>query len=181
MIDADQVARQVLARGGPGERAVVERFGPRVVAGDGSLDRRALAQMVFAEADARLALEEITHPLIEREVARRVAALPGGVVVIELPLLDGDRRRRFGLDVVVLVEAPKELEVERAVAQRGMAEADVWARLAAQPGPGARRSVADRVIVNDGSREALQAAADELWEWLANLARLHEAEVRVGP
>jgi len=176
VIDADLVARQVLSRGSPGERAVLERFGSSVAGADGSLDRRALAQVVFAETEPRRALEAIAHPLIEQEITRQVAGMPAGVVVIELPLLDGGRRRRYLLDVVVLVEAPQEIEVYRAVAQRGMAEADVRARLAAVASRGGRRSIADRVIVNAGSREDLLRAVDELWSWLEDLALLRGAK-----
>ncbi|MGC8627193.1 MAG: dephospho-CoA kinase [Acidimicrobiales bacterium] len=178
VIDADLIARQVLSRGSPGERAVLERFGSSVASTDGSLDRRALAQVVFAQTEARLALEAIAHPLIEQEITRQVAGLPAGVVVIELPLLDGERRKRYLLDVVVLVEAPQEVEVSRAVAQRGMAEADVRARLAAVASRDGRRSIADRVIVNAGSREDLLRAVDELWSWLDDLAQLRGAKAK---
>ncbi len=152
VIDADQVAREVIAPGSPGERAVLERFGPGVAGPEGHIDRGALAGVVFADPAERLALEAITHPLIRQELTRRVASLrpPSGspgtgaegggsgspaptgttstaqVVVIEIPLLDKITRNIYGLDVVVLVEAPVEVALERSV-QRGMSEADARA------------------------------------------------------
>ncbi len=181
VIDADEVGRQVLGPGSVGEQAVLARFGPAVAAASGSLDRQALARVVFADAGARRALESITHPLIEQEVARRVAGLPEGVVVIELPLLDAHSRRRLGLDVVVLVEAPQEVKLRRAVANRGMTEHDARARLAVQPAGHARRGLADRVVVNAGTREDLEALADELWAWLVSLAEGKAAGPRRPP
>ncbi len=171
VVDTDQVARDVLAPGSDGERAVLDRFGPSVASPEGTLDRRALAAAVFAGPASRMALEDITHPLIEQEVARRVARCPDGIVVIEIPLLNRERRSRYGLDVVVLIEAPEELAIERAVRQRGMSEGDVRARLAAQPALAERRGAADRVVVNAGPRAELEAAVDELWGWLARLAQ----------
>jgi dephospho-CoA kinase len=205
VIDADQVAREVIAPGSPGERAVLERFGPGVAGPDGHIDRGALAGVVFADPAERLALEAITHPLIRQELTRRVASLSlqdaslrrqsaslrprdaslrtqrggpaapgtagtGQVVVIELPLLDKDSRTTYHLDVVVLVEAPVEVALARSV-QRGMSEADARARMAAQPTNAERRSVADRALVNDGDRAHLEAAVDDLWDWLRTTER----------
>jgi len=165
VIDADQVARDILAPGGEGERTVLERFGSQVTRPDGTLDRQALAAVVFADAGQRQALEALTHPLIHEEVARRVAASSAEVVVVELPLLDSDRRRQYGFDVVVLVDTPEETAVRRAVA-RGMAAGDVRARFAAQPTDQDRRSAADWVLSNAGTPEALEAEVGELWLWL---------------
>jgi dephospho-CoA kinase len=203
VIDADQVAREVVAPGSPGERAVLERFGPGVAGPDGHIDRSALAGVVFADPAERLALEAITHPLIRQELTRRVASLraqgaslrpqtasqrtgaaahgsesstasdttgTGQVVVVELPLLNKDSRTMYHLDVVVLVEAPVEVALARSV-QRGMSEADARARTAAQPTDAERRSVADRVLVNDGDRARLESAVDDLWNWLRRTER----------
>jgi dephospho-CoA kinase len=169
VIDADQVARDILAPGSPGEQAVVQRFGPRVTGPDGSLDRPALARIVFADAGERSALEAITHPLIHHEIESRLSALAQGVAVVELPLLDADRRRHYGLDLVVLVEAPEDTAVRRAVG-RGMAEDDVRSRIAAQPTDDQRRAAADRVLDNAGSREELEARVSDLWRWLSEQA-----------
>ena len=188
MIDADQVAREVVAPGSPGERAVLERFGPTVTGPDGHIDRAALASVVFADPTERLALEAITHPLIREEIARRLAKLDeearagkqdrgpegaGGsqslatpkIVVIELPLLDRHRQRDYSFDVVVVVDAPEEVAVQRSVT-RGMSEQDARARIAAQPAATERLALADRVLVNDGDLEQLEALIDDLWAWL---------------
>jgi dephospho-CoA kinase len=171
VIDADQVARDVTAQGSPGERALLEHFGDRATARSRPagepphLDRRRLADIVFSDAAERLALEAITHPLIRTEVLRRVALAPAEIVVIEIPLLDKSRRFDYGLDVVVLIDAPEKVAVQRAVA-RGMTETGARARMAAQPSGAERRLLADRVLVNDGSLQDLESAVDELWAWL---------------
>jgi dephospho-CoA kinase len=177
VIDADQVAREVTAPGSPGERAVLEHFGDRATARSvpagqtGQLDRKTLADIVFSDAAERLALEAITHPLIRTEVWRRLALADNDalahneVVVIEIPLLDSHRKVDYGLDVVVLIDAPEDVALSRAVG-RGMTEAAAGARMAAQPSGVERRLLADRVVLNDGSLEDLEHAVDELWGWL---------------
>jgi dephospho-CoA kinase len=183
VIDADQVARDITAPGSPGERAVLEHFGERATASSGpagqtgQLDRKTLADIVFADATERLALEALTHPLIRAEVLRRVALADSEaqadsedlarnqVVVIEVPLLDRQRKLDYGLDVVVLIDAPEALAVQRAVG-RGMTETAARARIAVQPSSSQRRLLADRVLVNDGDLEDLETAVDELWSWL---------------
>jgi dephospho-CoA kinase len=165
VIDTDQVARDVLAPGSDGARAVAERFGPTVVGPGASLDRRALARLVFSDPAQRLALEAITHPLVRQEVGRRLAATDRAVVVLEIPLLDGRRRQEYNLDLVVVVDAPEETAVHRAVL-RGMPESDARARIAAQPSDDERRAIADRVVLNTGSLDALERGVDELWAWL---------------
>jgi dephospho-CoA kinase len=177
VIDADQVARDVTAPGSPGERAVLQHFGERATARSsgpgqsGQLDRKALADIVFSDAAERLALEAITHPLIRAEVLRRVALADSGapahdgVVVIEVPLLNEQRKLEYGLDVVVLVDAPEDVAVRRAVG-RGMTEVAARARMAAQPSGAQRQRLADRALVNDGNLEDLEIAVDELWSWV---------------
>jgi dephospho-CoA kinase len=183
VIDADQVARDVTAPGSAGEWAVLEHFGERATARSGpagqtgQLDRKRLADIVFSDATERLALEAITHPLIRAEVLRRVALADSEalahdqapahnqVVVIEVPLLDKQRKLDYGLDVVVLVDVPEHLAVQRAVG-RGMTETAARARMAAQPAGAQRRLLADRALVNAGDLEDLEIAVDELWSWL---------------
>jgi dephospho-CoA kinase len=162
VIDADQVARRVIGPGSAGEQVVLDRFGAGVAGPDGHIDRRALADVVFAHPDQRRELEAITHPLVHDEIARELASLLAPVVVIELPLLTAGRRPQYGLDLVVLVDTPEELAVSRAV-RRGMTEQDVRGRMAAQPTPAQRREAADWVLVNDGDEAKLEAAVDDLW------------------
>jgi dephospho-CoA kinase len=166
LIDADEVARAVVAPGTPGERAVLARFGPRVISADGHIDRKALAAIVFADPAERRALEGITHPLVHEQIAKQLSALESPVIVLELPLLTTASRHQYELDLVVLVDTPKEMAVRRAVG-RGMGEQDVRARMAAQPSEGEWRAAADWVLVNDGDEAQLERAVDELWERLA--------------
>jgi dephospho-CoA kinase len=162
VIDADEVARRVVQPGSAGERAVLDRFGPAARGADGHIDRRALAAIVFAAPDELRALEAITHPLVHDEITKELSALHAQVVVLELPLLTTGRRHVYELDFVVLVDAPLELAVSRAVG-RGMSEPDVRARIAAQPSAVERREAADWVLVNDGDEVQLQSAVDDLW------------------
>jgi dephospho-CoA kinase len=150
---------------------VLEHFGDRATARSGpageppQLDRKRLGDIVFSDASDRLALEAITHPLIRTEVLRRVALAQAEVVVIEIPLLDKSRKSDYGLDVVVLIDAPEKVALRRAEA-RGLTETGARARMAAQPSGADRRLLADRVLVNDGSMEDLESAVDDLWGWL---------------
>jgi dephospho-CoA kinase len=169
VIDVDDVGRDILARGSEGERSVLAHFGSRVASPGGGLDRQALATIVFADGGERRFLETLTHPLIHQEVTRRVAGSTASILVVELPLLDAARRHSYGFDVVVLVDPPEETAIRRAVA-RGMTEQDVRARIAAQPTHQQRRSVADRVVANTGTLEALEAELSELWAWLVVVA-----------
>jgi dephospho-CoA kinase len=170
VIDADRVARDVIAPGSAGELAVLGHFGDRARRA-GGLDRKALAEIVFSDATERLALESITHPLIRQEIARRVAQAQEAMIVVEIPLLvDRSRRPDYGLDVVVLVEAPEEVALRRAIG-RGMTDDDARSRLAVQPSNAERRLGADRVLVNNGTLDDLQRAVDELWSWLVTVER----------
>jgi dephospho-CoA kinase len=168
VIDTDLVAREVLAPGSAGERAVLERFGPAVASPSGHLDRRALADLVFRSQPDRLALEAITHPLIRSMVEAELDALAAAgraVAVIQIPLLDRNRRHQYCLDVVVLVDAPEEVALRRAVL-RGLSVSDAKARMAAQPSDEERRSAADWVLPNSATLDELEARVDELWSWL---------------
>lgn len=165
VIDADAVAREVVEPGRPGLVAVVERFGPGVLDGDGRLDRPALAAVVFEDAAARAALNAIVHPLVAAESARRMAsAPPGSVVVLDVPLLV--EAARSGYDVVVIVEAPEAVRLERLVG-RGMALDDARRRMATQATDAERRTVADVVLDNSGSPEDLERQIESLWAQLS--------------
>jgi dephospho-CoA kinase len=159
VIDSDLVAREVVEPGTPGLAAVVERFGSAVLAADGTLDRPALASIVFGDDAARAELNAIVHPLIGERTAQMTMAAPeGAVVVFDIPLLV-ESNMAAGFDTVIVVEAAVPLRLER-LAGRGMAEADARARIAAQASDEQRRAVAGELISNNGSREDL-AAQDE--------------------
>lgn len=164
VIDADAIAREVVEPGQPGLAAVVERFGENVLDGDGRLDRPALAAVVFEDAAARAGLNAIVHPLVAAESARRMAAAPAdSVVVLDVPLLV--EAAKSGYDVVVIVEAPPDVRIERLVG-RGMSADDARKRMAAQASDEDRRKVADVVLDNSGSQEDLEAQIDSLWAQL---------------
>lgn len=166
LVDADEVARRCVAPGSPVLVAIVDRFGAGVLARDGSLDRPALAALVFVDADARRDLEAITHPCIRAGTDAALAALRArsdrpSVAVVEHPLLveTGGHAR---VDVVVVVEAPIEDRIARLVRERGMTETTARARMAAQADDATRRAVADHVVTNDGGRDALVSHAVRL-------------------
>lgn len=162
LIDADVLAREVVDRGTPGLAAVVEAFGERVLAADGSLDRPALAAVVFADPEARRRLDGIVHPLVRQRAAELVAAAPAdGVVVQDVPLLV-ETGQAGAFDLVLVVEADLDMRVARLV-QRGLTEADARARIAAQATDEQRRAAADVVLDNSGTPERLAEQVDRFW------------------
>lgn len=151
-IDADALAREAIAPGSAGARAVVDRFGDAVRAPDGAIDRRALARIVFADPDARRDLEAIVHPYVYERIDAwfRAVESPDGFAVAEIPLLfETGRERDF--DQVIVVACAPERQVERAVARGNVDEADAHARLAAQWPIGEKVGRADYVIHTDGT------------------------------
>lgn len=172
VVDADVLAREVVAPGTPGLAAVVAEFGDDMLAPDGSLDRRALGGIVFADPQRRRALEAITHPLIQARAAELIAAAPvDSVVVRDIPLLAEIRAPLDGYAEVIVVEAPAQTRIERMVSQRGMSVEAARARIAAQATDEARRAIATVLIRNDGSIAETLAQTDELWYRLAAQAR----------
>jgi dephospho-CoA kinase len=168
IVDADRLARLAVAPGSPGLAQVAERFGPTVIAADGSLDRPALGAIVFADPAARKALEGITHPevwrLAQQAFDEASAADPDAVVVYDVPLLAeaaGSRPIRF--DAVVVVDAPAAQRVERLVEHRGMDRADAERRVAAQASDAERLALADHVVDATGTLEDTIRSADEVW------------------
>jgi dephospho-CoA kinase len=163
VIDYDQLARDAVAVGTPALAAIVERFGADVILPDGTLDRPALGTVVFGDDAARVDLEAITHPAIVELAIEQEATVPDdGVVVHDHPLLVEMGMAAF-CDLVVVVDAPEDVQVERLVAQRGMTEADARARMAAQASREERLTEADVVLENTGSIADLEARVDELW------------------
>jgi dephospho-CoA kinase len=164
LIDADAIARQVVAPGTPGLQAVLAEFGESLRAPDGSLDRAALARVVFADESRRQALNAIVHPLVTAQRSELVdGAAPDAIVVEDIPLLiENDLGAVFHL--VVVVSAPAEERVRRLVAERGMTTDDAWARVRTQADDDARRAAADVWLDNSGSAAELLTAVDALWE-----------------
>ncbi len=178
VIDSDVLARQVVAPGTAGLAAVADAFGDGVLAADGSLDRGALAGIVFADAAARRRLEEITHPLVRAEFRRLRDAAgrrdPGAVVVNDIPILRS-RTEAAEFDLVIAVVADEAARVDRLI-RRGLTEADARARIAAQISDDERRELADAVIENHGDESELRAAVRHLWS-----DRIMPLATRTGP
>jgi len=159
---ADEISRDVVSPGSDGLAAVVAEFGDDVLTPAGTLDRRALGNLVFADDLSRARLEEILLPLIAAEAWARMEAVPAGrVAVYDVPLLvEGQMQDLF--DLVVVVEADLELRLER-LAERGMEREKALARIASQATDDERRAVADIVLSNSGSIDQLSADVDRLW------------------
>lgn len=164
VIDADVLAREVVAPGTEGLAAVVEEFGETVLTANGALDRPALGRIVFADRAARRRLEEITHPRIAAETARRLAELPPGTVVVhDVPLIV-ENGLAENYDLVVVVGADEDVRLDRLVHDRGMAPEDALARIRAQATDAQRRAVADVWLDNSGTPEELLAQVRRLWD-----------------
>jgi dephospho-CoA kinase len=165
VIDADEVARDVVEPGTPGLFEVARRF-PGVVDATGRLDRTALGQRVFADPTERGALEAILHPRIREEVARRLEALARAgrtVALYDAALLIENGLHR-GLDGVIVVSAPEAVQRSRLAARDGLDEAAITARLAAQLPLADKRAHATWVVDNGGSREETRAQVQRIWE-----------------
>ncbi len=163
VVDADEVAREVVEPGTPVLAAVADAFGRGVLRTDGSLDRGALAGIVFTDPAALARLEALTRPAINGRVARLVSAAPRGAVVVEdMPLLV-ERRLWPAQHLTVVVGASEATRLERLVGQRGMPLADARARMAAQATDSERRGAADVWLDNDGDRASTEAQVLRLW------------------
>lgn len=162
IIDADQVARDVVAVGAPGLAAVVGEFGPQVLQPGGALDRAALAEQVFDDDEALGRLNAIVHPLVRQAIAERICTLPSDAIVVQdVPLLvENEMASQFHL--VVVVAASQTTRIQRAI-KRGLPQSQVIARLAAQVDDQARRLAADAWIENEDSQENLREAVEVLW------------------
>lgn len=162
VIDADRIAREVVEPGTPGLAAVVEVFGDGVLAADGSLDRPALAAVVFSDPAARAQLDAIVHPLVRDRAVQLAAAAPADAVLVnDVPLLV-ETGQAGSYDLVLVVEAELDTRLARLV-ERGLPDADARARIAAQATDDERRAVADVVLDNTGSREQLAEQVGRFW------------------
>jgi dephospho-CoA kinase len=169
VVDADAIVRELQAPGTPVLAAMVERFGGGILRDDGTLDRQAVADVVFGDAEALAELNAIVHPAVGAEIARRLEAeaATDHIVVLDVPLLvESGRDDLAGL---IVVDTDPEVAIERLVSQRGFTEADARARIARQASREERLARADLVIDNSGPREALARQVDRCWEWLEGL------------
>ncbi|MEU9141516.1 dephospho-CoA kinase [Streptomyces sp. NPDC048404] len=171
LIDADRIAREVVAPGTPGLSAVVDAFGEDVLAPDGGLDRPKLGSIVFADPQKLAVLNSIVHPLVgARSRALEDAAPEDAVVVHDVPLLAENGLAAL-YDLVIVVDARPETQLDRLVRLRGMAEEDARARMAAQASRDKRLAIADIVIDNDVPLETLERRVGDVWADLVSRAR----------
>ncbi|WP_183092849.1 dephospho-CoA kinase [Nocardioides stalactiti] len=170
VIDADQLAREVVAKGSPGLEKVVAAFGPEILTADGEMDRPAVGAIVFGDEEKRRLLESIVHPLVfERIIALESATTADDLVVHDIPLL-AESGRADTFDAVIVVDAPTEVQVERMLTDRGWTREDAESRIAAQATREDRRAIATYVIDNTGTLADLRQRVTEV-----------VAELRTGP
>jgi dephospho-CoA kinase len=171
LIDADRIAREVVAPGTPGLAAVVDAFGEEVLAADGGLDRPKLGSIVFADPQKLAVLNSVVHPLVgARSRALEDAAPEDAVVVHDVPLLAENGLAAL-YDLVIVVDARPETQLDRLVRLRGMTEEDARARMAAQASRDKRLAIADTVIDNDVPLEELERRVRDVWADLVRRAR----------
>ena len=170
LIDADRIAREAVRKGSPAHRDIVAHFGMDVLLGDGEIDRKRLAAIIFNNPAAQRALEHIVHPQVKQEVDRRVALIrrqaPDALIILDIPLLFEAGMQR-GLDAVIVVYAPEHLQLARLMARDGLTEPEALARIRAQMPIESKRALATRVIDNAGSREQTRQQALEIYRQLA--------------
>jgi len=166
VIDADRVAHAVMLPGAPAYRAVVEAFGVDILSeadADGTIDRAKLGAIVFRDAAALRCLEQIVHPATVAAVNRLIAAATEQVVVVEaIKLLEAGMHRRY--EALWVVTAPREVQIARLMAIRGLSEAEAALRVDVQPPQAEKAALADLVIVNDGSVADLRFKVEAAWE-----------------
>jgi dephospho-CoA kinase len=162
IIDADVLAREVVEPGTPALAAIVERFGPQILS-DGQLDRSRLAEIVFADPDARRDLERIVHPAVRARAAElERAADPAAVVVHVIPLLV-ETGQQEDFDVVVTVDVDHETQIRRLMARNGFSLAEAESRIAAQASREARLAASDMVVDNTADVDLLRAQITAVW------------------
>ena len=171
ILDADQVARDVVEPDAPAFAALVERFGPEIVGPDGRLDRPKLAELAFASDTGTADLNAIVHPAVGKEFLARMQAAPAdAIVVCDVPLLvESETARSRGYEYVIVVEAPLETRLDR-LEERGVPRNDAVARIAQQATDDERRAIATHLVDNAGDRAQLEAQVDAIWQ---DLQRLH--------
>lgn len=179
VIDADATARRLQEPGQPVFEAIIHRFGNAMMAPDGTLDRLALAALVFPDPELLKDLNALTHPAIGAEIRRQMREHIGTdtVVVLDVPLLI--ENTRYPVAGVAVVDLPVEVAVQRLVTSRGMDEADARARIARQATREERLAKADYIIDNSGGRAALQAQIGPLWSWMCSLEPVADDDIRL--
>jgi dephospho-CoA kinase len=169
VIDADVLARKIVAPGSDALKDIVQHFGPQVLLPSGELDRTKLAELVFKNPDERLVLESFTHPRIKELAEFLIASSQSPIVVYVIPLLV-ESGSQLPFDFVVTVEAPEKDQVERMVLTRGMSEEAALERIKSQATPAQRANTADRILNSNQSLVLLLKDAKSLWSEIVSLA-----------
>ena len=172
LIDADQIAREVVEPGKPAYRKIVEHFGTEILDAEGFIDRPALGAIVFGDPAKRVLLNELTHPPVIEEIAQRLELLQtfDGVVLVDVPLLVESNVDR-GYEAIIVVAAKPETQLQRLIELRGMSAEHAQDRIAAQSSVDEKLAVATHVIWNEGSLDDLLARVDEVAEDLVRRAK----------
>jgi dephospho-CoA kinase len=169
VVDADHLARVAIERGSEGFDEVILRFGEEILR-DGDIDRKALAEIIFSDSQAKEDLEAIVHPRIRELFAEVVSDLNSGEILIyEIPLL-AETGSAKNFDLIITVEADLEIRKER-LRKRGMLASEIERRIASQASREDRQALADYVITNDGDEDQLLRAVENLWEELPSRAK----------
>lgn len=170
LIDADRIARDVVRKDSAAYREIVDHFGAGILLGDGEIDRKRLAAIIFDDPKEQRALENIIHPRVKQAVGRRLQRIrqqaPEALVVLDIPLLFEAGMQR-GLDEVIVVYVPEQLQLERLRARDGLNEAEALVRIRAQMPIELKKARATQVIDNSGSREHTREQALEIYRRLA--------------
>jgi dephospho-CoA kinase len=171
LVDADQVAREVVEPGAAAYQPLIDRFGEDILDADGRIDRPTLAAKVFGHPDELEALNAVIHPAIGVAMIQGKDAYAGTdrIVVMDIPLLKAFHRDLLALDAVVVVDVPPEVALERLTSLRGMSEEDAKARQASQPSRAERLEGADFVVDNSDGSDHLAREVDRLWTELLQL------------
>jgi dephospho-CoA kinase len=167
VIDADQISRSLVEPGSPILADLVAEFGPEILREDGTLNRAQLAAKAFADPALTQRLNAIMHPAIQQAAADHIAQSTAEVVVYDMPLLFETGQQAL-VDTVVVVDVPVDLQIDRAVHQRGLSKDDVERRMAVQVDRETRLQGADFVIDNSGPVSETLTQVDEVWEALTS-------------
>lgn len=174
LIDADRIARDALRKGAPAYGDTVAHFGTSVLLGNGEIDRKRLAAVIFNDPAEQRALERIVHPQVRQEIARRLELIrretPDAVVIVDVPLLFESAMDR-GLAAVIVVYVPEQIQLERLMARDALAEPDARARIRAQIPIEKKKSLATLVIDNSGSLERTRTQTLEVYHKLTQQAQ----------
>ncbi len=176
VIDADQLSRDVVKVGSPALNEIMIRFGTIVFNEDGSLDRRALREIVFKDAMAKKWLEDLLHPLIAQLIADRIAASTSAYTILESPLLLETGQKEL-VDRVLVIDVPEQIQLERALARDGGSEATIRAIIASQISRADRLEYADDVLNNEGSMKDIASEVESLHAQYLQMAGDYEQEV----